>query len=55
MKRDAVLRVRMTKEAYGRFARVAGDRSMSEIVRMLIDRYVREQERKSSEDSWKAW
>jgi hypothetical protein len=55
LKRDAVLRVRMTKEAYGRFAKIAGERSMSAIVRDLIDRYVHEQERKSSEDSWKAW
>ena len=54
-RRDRVLRVRLTREEYQRFAESIGDRTMSEVVRALIIKYTRDAERKAAGESWKAW
>lgn len=54
-RRDRVLRVRLTSDEHQRFAKSIGDRTMSDVVRSLIIKYIREAERKTAGDSWKAW
>ncbi len=54
-RRDAVLRVRMTPEEYERFAVATGERSMSDVVRGLIQQYVREVEKRKTAKSWRTW
>ena len=54
-RRDRVLRVRLTKDEYQRFAESIGDRTMSEVVRSLIIKHTRDAERKAANKSWKAW
>ena len=54
-RRDRVIRVRLKREEYDRFAKSIGDRTMSEVVRSLITRYTGEAERKAAQESWKAW
>jgi hypothetical protein len=50
-----VLRVRLTRDEHQRFAKIIGDRTMSEVVRSLIIKYTREAERKAANESWRAW
>ena len=54
-RRDVVLRVRMTQEAYQRFAESVGERSMSQVVRALIARFVHDVEKGGVDKSWRVW
>jgi carbon monoxide dehydrogenase subunit G len=54
-RQDIVLRVRMTREAYQRFAESVGERSMSQVVRTLIAHFVQDVEKSGADKSWRVW